>query len=190
MNESGLYIYFILPSLIFLARVCDVSIGTIRIILVSKGYKRLAPLLGFLEVLIWVIAITEIIQNLNNWACYIGYAGGFAMGNYVGMLIEERLALGYELIRIITRKDSDNLVHALLERGYRITQIPAKGSTGDVGVIYSVIKRTDLKEFIAFMKKFNPKAFYTIEDIRFVNEPTQYMVKKSIIRKKPFRVKK
>ena len=78
---TDLYVFFLLPLLIFLARICDVTIGTMRIIMVSKGKKLLAPVLGFFEVLIWVMAIGKIMQNLSNPVCYIAYAGGFAIGN-------------------------------------------------------------------------------------------------------------
>jgi len=188
--DSNLYSYLILPLLIFFARICDVTLGTLRIILTSKGQKYIAPFLGFIEMIIWILAITHIFQNLNNWACYIGFAAGFAMGNFVGITLEERLALGYELIRIITNKEAEELISALREEGYVITSIQARGSTGEVGIIYSIIKRSDLKNFVSFMKKFNPNAFYTIEDIRFVNRNILRPVNKSIVRKKIFRKKK
>ncbi|NLI23307.1 MAG: hypothetical protein GX419_01195, partial [Bacteroidales bacterium] len=82
--QSDWFNYLILPFLIFLARICDVSIGTLRIIFVAKGNKLVAPFLGFFEVLIWILAITRIIQNLDNPFCYLGYAAGFATGNYIG----------------------------------------------------------------------------------------------------------
>jgi uncharacterized protein YebE (UPF0316 family) len=188
--ESDLYSYLILPLLIFLARICDVTLGTLRIIFTSKGKKYIAPFLGFIEMIIWILAITHIFENLNNWACYIGFAAGFAMGNFVGIIVEERLAIGYELIRIITSKDADNLISTLRERGFGITSIRAKGKKGDVGIIYSIIRRSYLKDFVSFMKKFNPKAFYTIEDIRFINDKTFSPINKSIIRKKLFKSKK
>ena len=188
--ESDLYSYLILPILIFLARICDVTLGTLRIIFTSKGKKYIAPFLGFIEMIIWILAITHIFENLNNWACYIGFAAGFAMGNFVGIIVEERLAIGYELIRIITSKDADNLISTLRERGFGITSIRAKGKKGDVGIIYSIIRRSYLKDFVSFMKKFNPKAFYTIEDIRFINDKTFSPINKSIIRKKLFKSKK
>jgi len=188
--ESDLYSYLILPFLIFLARICDVTLGTLRIIFTSKGKKYIAPFLGFIEMIIWILAITHIFENLNNWACYIGFAAGFAMGNFVGIIVEERLAIGYELIRIITSKHADNLISKLREKGFGITSISAQGKKGDVGIIYSIIKRSYLKDFVSFMKKFNPKAFYTIEDIRFVNDKTFSPINKSLIRKKLFKSKK
>ncbi len=188
--DSNLYSYFILPLLIFFARICDVTLGTLRIILTSKGKKFIAPFLGFIEIFIWILAITRIFENLNNWACYIAFAAGFAMGNFVGITVEEKLALGYELIRIITNKEAEKLISALREKGYGITSIQAQGSQGDVGIIYSVIKRSDLKNFVPFMKIFNPNAFYTIEDIRFVNKNIFRPFNKSVARKKIFRKKK
>jgi len=159
--ESNLYSYLILPILIFFARICDVTLGTLRIIFTSKGKKYIAPILGFFEIFIWILAITHIFKNLNNWACYIGYAGGFAMGNFVGIIVEERLAIGYELIRIITSKDAGDLISALRERGFGITSIRARGKKRDVGIIYSIIKRSYLKDFVSFMKKYKSSSLKT-----------------------------
>ena len=88
--------------MIFIARVADVTLGTVRVIFVSRGMKYLAPLIGFVEILIWLMAIGHTMQNLTNPACYVAYAGGFAMGNFVGITIAERLSLGVVMIRVIT----------------------------------------------------------------------------------------
>ena len=72
--------YFVVPLLILIARVMDVSLDTIRVIMIAKGYRRLAPFIGFFQVLIWIITISRIMANLENWTTYIGYAGGFALG--------------------------------------------------------------------------------------------------------------
>ncbi|NQU80258.1 MAG: DUF2179 domain-containing protein [Bacteroidetes bacterium] len=165
-----LYSYFLLPLLIFLARICDVTIGTMRIIMISKGKKLLAPVLGFFEILIWIIAIGKIMQNLNNPVCYIAYAGGFAIGNYVGMKVEEKLAMGLIVLRIITRKDASELIKKLREMGFGITEIEATGKDKKVHVIYSIIKRHDVPVVVEKIINFNPKAFYTIEDIREVSQ--------------------
>ncbi|MCF7794547.1 MAG: DUF5698 domain-containing protein [Candidatus Cloacimonetes bacterium] len=95
---------YILPILIFISRIFDVSLGTLRIIFVNKGMRYLAPIIGFFEVLIWLIVISQVMQNMNSPINYIAYAAGFATGNYVGILIEQKLAMGITLIRIITRK--------------------------------------------------------------------------------------
>lgn len=152
-----------------MARIVDVSLGTLKIIFMSKGYKFLAPILGFFEVLIWLLAITRIFQNLDNWVCYVAYAFGFALGSFIGMKIEEKLALGVQLIRIITRKDASTLTKVLREGGYGVTSIPAIGSTGKVGILYSIVNRKSIKDVVHVIQKHNPNAFYTIEDIRFVS---------------------
>ncbi|MFO8000871.1 MAG: DUF2179 domain-containing protein [Marinilabilia sp.] len=169
-TEGFLTTWILIPALIFFARVADVSIGTIRIVFISKGVKYLAPLLGFFEILIWLLAMTKIFQNLDNWFYFIAYSGGFAVGNYVGLLIEERLALGFANLRIITQKPGETLINRLQEEGFGITWIDAYGSRGEVNIIYCVIKRTDFKKASDLIKRYNPKAFFTIEDIRFANQ--------------------
>ncbi|HOI48362.1 MAG TPA: DUF2179 domain-containing protein [Prolixibacteraceae bacterium] len=168
--DSGLFTYFILPFLIFLARICDVTIGTMRIVMVAKGHKLLAPLLGFFEVLIWIITMSKVMQNLDNWLCYIGYAGGFATGNLVGLLLEEKLAMGIVKIQIITRKEATRLISALREAGYGITHHDAMGGSENVSIIHSIIKRTELGKVEEIIRSHNPKAFYSIEEIKFVNQ--------------------
>jgi len=168
--HSNLFNYAILPFLIFLARICDVSIGTIRIIYVSKGKKNIAPFLGFFEVLIWIIAVSRIMQNLDNYICYIAYASGFATGNFVGMLIEERLAVGKQLIRVIVSDGGEMLVDLLNSGGLGATYVNAHGSRGDVDIIYSIVNRNDLNKALDIINNFNPQVFYTIEDIRSTSE--------------------
>ncbi|HEX2991004.1 MAG TPA: DUF5698 domain-containing protein, partial [Anaerolineales bacterium] len=94
METFDWFTWVILPLIIFLTRVLDVTLGTLRIIFISRGRKYLAPLLGFIEVLIWITVVSQIIGGASNFAAYFAYAAGFAVGNYVGMWIEERLAIG------------------------------------------------------------------------------------------------
>jgi len=169
-GQTPLYQWLILPFLIFLARATDVAIGTVRIILIGKGRRFLPPLLGFIEILIWLLAIRGVFMNLTNAACYIAYAAGFAMGNYTGMIIEQKLAIGFEVVRVITKKDASQLIEALTKKGLGVTNVPAKGSTGDVNIIFTVAKRKDIESVLKLIRKFNPKAFYSIEDIRSVKE--------------------
>ena len=168
--SSQVFTYVIIPVLIFIARIFDVTIGTMRIVFVSKGMKSIAPVLGFFEVLIWIIAISRIMENLDNWVNYVAYASGFATGNYVGLLVEEKLAMGILNIRIITRHDASELIHFLNEKGYGTTVVEAMGSKENVHIIYTIVQRNHLNEVIEIIRTFNPKAFYSIEDIRFVNE--------------------
>jgi uncharacterized protein YebE (UPF0316 family) len=167
--EGATFTYVVLPFLIFVARICDVSIGTIRIVMVAKGQKILAPILGFFEVLIWLLAISRIFDNLDNWMCYLAYGAGFAAGNYIGMHIEEKLAMGIIKIQIITRKPADTLIEKLHVAGYGITHQDAKGGTENVSIIYSIIKRTELPKIAEIIKTYNPKAFYSIEDVKYVS---------------------
>ncbi|HEX2969037.1 MAG TPA: DUF2179 domain-containing protein [Bacteroidales bacterium] len=168
--DSDFFSYALMPVLIFLARICDVSIGTMRIIFVSKGKKNIAPILGFFEVLIWITAISKIMQNLDNYINYIAYAGGFATGNLIGMLIEERLAMGILMIRVFAHERGVELVSTLNGNGYGATVVEAHGAREKVHLIYTIVHRNELDKVIGVINAFNPKAFYTIEDVRSVNE--------------------
>ena len=168
--DQSLVDWVIIPALIFLARICDVTLGTLRIVFVSKGDKTVAPLLGFLEVLIWLIAITQVMENLSNVASYFAWAGGFATGNFLGLRIEQKLALGQVVVRVITVDSADNLVDRLKGRGYRLTCVDARGTRGKVNLLFMIVKRKKLDEVIGIIRSFNPQAFYSIEDVRSVSE--------------------
>jgi len=170
--DSGLFNYLILPLLIFMARICDVTIGTVRIVMVAKGQKYIAPLLGFFEVLIWIVTMSKVVQNMDNWLCYVGYAGGFATGNLVGLLLEEKLAMGIVKIQIITAIEAHLLINALKEAGYGITHHAARGSSENVSIIYSIVKRSEIPKVEEIIRNHNPKAFYSIEDVKFVSQQT------------------
>lgn len=162
--------FVILPLLIFFARVCDVSIATIRIMFVMSGKKKLAPFLGFFEAFIWLIAIGQIIQNIDSVLSYFAYAGGFAAGTFVGMFIEEKLALGRVVMRIITKKPAQELVDFLQDGGYRFASIDGEGNEGKVNIIFTVIKRDQLSQLIHEVKLRNPNAFYTVEGVKRVSD--------------------
>ncbi|WP_373492987.1 DUF2179 domain-containing protein [Aquiflexum sp.] len=162
--------YLIMPFLIFCARVMDVSINTLRIMFVLNGKKKIAPILGFFEAMIWLLAIGQIFQNINNPMSYVAYAGGFAMGTFVGMTIEEKLALGRVLVRVITPEPMPDLIEYMKERNYRFTSVGAEGRYGKVNLLFTVMKRDSLKEYVEKVKTINDKAFYTIESVRGVSE--------------------
>jgi uncharacterized protein YebE (UPF0316 family) len=161
---------FLIPLLICLARITDVSIGTIKIIFVAKGYRYIAPFLAFMEIVIWLLAIGQVMKNLDNIPNVIGYALGFSIGNFVGMVIEGRIALGNVVIRVIAKNGTDELIKQLRATEYGVTVSPAEGASGHVSVIFMVIKRADLKNIVAIIKEHNPNAFYSIEDVRYVSE--------------------
>ena len=168
--DSNLFSYAIMPLLIFMARICDVSIGTMRIIFVSKGRKNIAPILGFFEVLIWIIAISKIMENLDNYINYIAYAAGFATGNFIGMIIEEKLAMGILMIRVFASHGGIDLVQKLNTNGYGATSVEAHGAKEKLDMVYTIVQRNELEKVLALIEGFNSKAFYTIEDVKTVNE--------------------
>jgi uncharacterized protein YebE (UPF0316 family) len=168
--NTDLVTYVLLPLFIFVARIIDVSLGTLRIIFTTKGMRKVAPLVGFFELLIWLLAISRIMQDLDNWVCYIAYAAGFATGNFVGMFLEEKLAIGHEMIRVITRRDATNLIEDLRGKGYGVTSVKAQGIEGEVAVIYIIARRSMIKEVLDHINKFNPRALYTVESIKYVNK--------------------
>jgi len=168
--ESQIFTLVILPLLIFLSRIVDVSIGTMRLIFISRGYKLFAAFLGFFEVLIWVVAITQVLSNLTNIFYYLAYGAGFATGNYVGMVIEEKIALGNVLLRVITRGEPLELIEFLKKDGFGFTRIEAEGAEGTVRILFTIMARQDLEPVVSFIREKNPNAFYTIEDVRYINQ--------------------
>lgn len=168
-TNREIFTWVIVPLLIFISRIFDVSIGTIRIIFVSRGNKLLSPILGFFEVLIWITAISQVMKQLDNFMCYIAYAGGFSMGTFVGLYIEEKLAVGILTVRIITTGFEEKIKKGLFTAGFGFTIVDAKGANGNVKLIYTVIKRKDLQNVLEIINKYNPNAFYSIEDARSVN---------------------
>jgi len=161
--------YVGIPLLICFARICDVTLGTIRIMYVARGIKVLAAFLGFFEVLIWLFAIGQIVSNLTNVVNYFAYAVGYALGNYIGITIEEKLSVGVLMLRIITRKAADKLVDSLKKAGFGITALEGKGIYGPVKVIFTVINRKDLAGAVEIIKQYNPQAVYSVQDVRSVS---------------------
>src|SRR3954463_13669843 len=132
--ESEVFRWAILPILIFFARTLDVTLGTLRNVFISKGFRNIVPMIGFFEVLIWLISIRQVMQHLDNPVCYIGFAGGFAMGTYVGLRIENHLALGLQVLRIIIADNWIPLYEALQKHNLGITLIDGHGSKGPVKI--------------------------------------------------------
>jgi uncharacterized protein YebE (UPF0316 family) len=168
--NNEVFAWVILPLLIFSARVADVSLGTIRVIFISKGFKYIAPVIGFFEVIIWLLAIGQVMQNITNAASYIAYGAGFATGTFVGMKVEERLSLGMVSLRVITQKEATELAAALRGEGFGVTNMEAEGASGKVKVIFLIIKRQDLQKAIEIVNTYQPGAFYSIEDVRTAAE--------------------
>jgi uncharacterized protein YebE (UPF0316 family) len=168
--NTALYTWVLLPFLIFSARIFDVTLGTLRVIFITRGMKYLSAVVGFIEILIWLLAIGQIFKNLNNVACYVAYAGGFASGSFLGIYFAEKLSINKVIVRIIAIKDANNLVEQLRKRHFGVTTLDAHGIEGPVTIVFSIINRDDLEEVAGIVKKFNPQAFYSVQDVKFASE--------------------
>ena len=167
--ENPVFGLFILPLLIFVARVADVSLGTLRIVFISQGRKNLAPLIGFLEIFIWLLAIGQIFNNLTNILYYIAFAAGFALGNYVGLIIENKLSLGLLSLQLIISENPENLIKTLKSQGYGLTSMTAEGVKGNVKLLVTVIKRKNKEKVLEIIRELNPNAFISIQQIQSVS---------------------
>jgi len=176
------YNWLILPLIILVSRIGDVTLGTLRHVMMARGNKNAAPILGFFEVLIWIVVVSQVMKQANNIACYIGWAGGFATGNYIGLLIEERIALGLQIIRIITNKECTELITQLRNKDHGTTVMDGQGAKGPVKIILTVVKRKNIDTVIKIIQQHNPDAFYSIEDIRDVNKGVFTRTNKSLIK--------
>jgi uncharacterized protein YebE (UPF0316 family) len=151
---------------IFALRVCDMSFDTLRMLFVVRGKKGLSWVLGFFQSLIFVIAITSVLSNLDNPLNIIGYAGGFATGNVIGMLIEERLAVGHVKLSIVSTSMGAALAGSLRQEGFAVTEIPARGKDGMVSMLSVSVRRRDVQRVEAHVRQQDPEAFVIAEDVR------------------------
>ena len=158
-SQSEAFQIYIVPLLIILARIVDVSLGTVRSLLANKGHKKVAPIIGFFEVM----------QHLNHWQNYVAYGLGYALGNFLGIFIEEKIALGNSVVRIITNEKAHDLAKILVEKGFRVSLMNGQGNNGKVSIIFLLVKRRTLKSLIPLIKEHNPLAVYSVEDIRYAD---------------------
>lgn len=165
-QNQSIYDWVIFPVLIFCSRLADVSLGTLRSVLASKGKKKIVPFIGFFEVLLWLLAISQIMQNLTNVMCYLAWAGGYAMGSYLGLTIEEKLAIGLQVVRIITNQNSDEFIKELRTTNHGVTVIDGQGSRGPVKMIFTIVNRKEVSEVIQLINEHNLNSFYSVEDVK------------------------
>jgi len=159
-----------LPLFIFLARIVDVSMGTLRVIFIAKGFKYYAPIVGFFESVIWLLAISQIILNITNTWLIIVYGLGFAAGTFSGIWLEEKISLGKARIRFVIRTNYIAVMDALEKEGYRLTVVTADYKRGTAKIITLLTDRNKIKKVIKIVNGINSKVFYSIEDVRFVSE--------------------
>ncbi len=151
---------------IFALRVADMSLDTVRVLFVMRGRKALAWGLGFFQSVIYIFAISSVLTHLNNPLNIIGYATGFATGNVVGMLIEGRLAIGHIKMNVVSSRRGSAVVEALRGAGFAVTEIPARGKDGTVGLMNVSVQRKDVDHVEKVVREVDPEAFITIEDVR------------------------
>jgi len=168
--QSGWFQWVVLPLLIFVARISDVTLMTLRIVFSAQGRRSIAPIVGFFEVLIWILAISQIMRNLTNPLTYIAYAAGFAAGNYMGLFIEQKLAMGMVAVRVFLKQDCDRLMNLLKENGFGVTKLSAMGTQGSIDVLYTLIPRRNLKQVVDLIHQIDPKIFYAVEEIRTASQ--------------------
>lgn len=156
----------VLPVLVFFAELCVVTLCTLRIIFISRGKRFLAPLIGFFEITIWLFAIGQVMQHLTDPACFLGFAGGFTLGNYLGMMTERWLALGTVVVRTVTRKDPAELIRNLQGARFGVTTVDAEGTKGPAKLVFTVVPRKQLSSVLHIVRCFDATAFYSVDDIQ------------------------
>lgn len=151
---------------IFALRVTDMSFDTLRLLFVVRGRKGIAWALGFCQSAIFVIAITFVLSNLDNPLNFIGYAAGFATGNVLGMVIEERLAIGFTHMQVVSPRRGVILAQRLREAGFAVTEIPARGRDGTVSMLSLSLRRREVVTAEQIVHETDADAFVTVEEVR------------------------
>jgi uncharacterized protein YebE (UPF0316 family) len=162
-----------MPAFIFCARICDVSLGTLRIAFVSREMRLRAAALGFVEVLIWIIVVAQLIGHLDNWINFVAYAAGFSAGTYLGLWIENKLKVGTFIVRIISAGNIQELIERLREADFMLTQVSAQGSLGPVEIVFTIAKRKRWPELKAIIDSYNADVFYSLEEVKFASGATE-----------------
>ena len=161
----------LLAMAIFFARIMDVSLGTVRTIVVFRGHRLLAAFIGFFEIIIWVLAAGQVLQNLDAWYLVVAYAGGFGAGNYIGIWMESKLAMGREMVSAISFRADGGLARLLRERGFRAIDVDADMGRGPpVDLVITVTRRRRVPELLQTILEADPEAQYSVSDIKMAHE--------------------
>jgi uncharacterized protein YebE (UPF0316 family) len=164
--------------IVFFFRLLSVTLGTARQILVVRGYKYPGAFLGFFEVLIFTLAISKVIRD-GAIGDILGYSLGFSVGTIIGATIEEKLALGYLNVRIITHDKAKELVDSLRDHGFGVTEVVGEGRDGLVYVLEVVVRRKDLRRLHRYVREIHDRAFIVVGDAQsvqrgyFISESTR-----------------
>lgn len=157
------------PLLVFILRIVDVSLATLRLLVAVRGRKLTAAALGFIEILVWIVVIGTVVRNLNSPLLVLSYAAGFAAGTYVGMTIEEKLALGLAEVRAVSRTAGVEIAQALREQGFGVTEVLGQGLEGRVEIVQTVVPRRHLAEIYRELERWDPDAFISVDEPRAIH---------------------
>ena len=161
----------LLTLAVFVARILDVSLGTVRTIVVFRGHRILAAAIGFVEIIIWVLAAGQVLQNLDAWYLIVAYAAGFGAGNYIGIWLESKLALGREMVSAISYRADGELAKILRERGFRAIDVDADMGRGPpVDLVLTVTRRRRVPELLRTILETDPEAQYSVTDVKVAHE--------------------
>ncbi len=153
-------------AVIFVLRLLDVTLGTLRTLAIFRGYRALAWVMSFGQALIFVLAVRQVIVNARSWVELVAYAAGYATGTVLGIWLEGRLALGYSYVRIVSPHKATRIAEVLRAAGFAVTEIPGRGLQGTVGVLESAVPRRQVNEMLELAREVDPNAFITVEEIR------------------------
>jgi uncharacterized protein YebE (UPF0316 family) len=159
-----------LPVLIFAARIGDVSLGTVRMIFVINGWRIRAAAIGFLEVIIWALAVGGLVANLTEPVILLSYAAGYAAGTLVGMTIEQHLGFGIRMVQVVNRDREKHVAQMLRDHGYRCTRVEGSGRDGPIELCFTVVKRKKLQTLLKLLGEIAPEAIVTVERADSVTE--------------------
>jgi uncharacterized protein YebE (UPF0316 family) len=155
---------WLLCILIFVLRICDVTLGTIRTVAIVKGHITVAAFLGFFEVLIWILAVSQVITRINeSLLLALAFAGGFAAGNAVGILVERKLAMGTAVVRIISTTDGTEIARSIREDGHDVAVFEGEGADGAVTLVYAVAPRRRARSMLQRACSIDPSLMYVSE---------------------------
>ena len=162
--------------LICLLRIIDVSMSIMRMILAVRGHRVIAASIGFFEVLIWLIAVGSALEHLDSIFHVIGYAGGFAVGNYVGVWLEGQFALGVNVVRAVIRRPTGekkassamSVADTLRKEGYAVTEIEGKGQRSYVDILNVIVPRRRVPTIVRIIRDEDPTAFLSVEEVRAI----------------------
>jgi len=157
---------FLGALLIFCLRLIDVSMGTVRILVAVRGRRLLASLIGFVEVIVFLVAISQVVTNIGNWWNVLAYAGGFALGTVLGVTIENKLAIGLSEVNIVSMGQGTEIAEALRGQGYGATEFLGAGRSSIVDTVRTVVRRREVSSVMGLASGVDDEAFVTVSEMK------------------------